>query len=65
MRFQLPFDAKSLKILLLELDPGRTDARVGGTVQQQAAREFGGPLFEAIFTGELAAAWHAASRVRR
>ena len=59
MRFQLPFDEKSLKILLMELDPGRTDVRgVDGAAQQQAAKDFGGPLFEAIFTGKLADAWN-------
>ena len=58
VQFRLPFDEKSLKILLMELDPGRTDVRgVDGAVQQQAAKEFGGPLFDAIFTGKLADAW--------
>lgn len=59
VRFQLPFDEKSLKILLMELDPGRTDVRGPGGAGQQAAKEFGGPLFEAIFTGKLASAWAA------
>ena len=58
VQFRLPFDEKSLKILLMELDPGRTDVRgVDGAVQQQAAKEFGGPLFDAIFTGKAADAW--------
>ncbi|HET9996180.1 MAG TPA: CHAT domain-containing protein, partial [Nocardioides sp.] len=57
VQFRLPFDDKGLKILLLELDPGRTDVRAVGGVQQRAAKEFGGPLFEAIFTGRLALAW--------
>ena len=57
VQFRLPFDDKGLKILLLELDPGRTDVRAVGGVQQRAAKEFGGPLFEAIFTGRLSLAW--------
>ena len=31
--------------------------RVGGTGQQQAAMDFGGPLYKAVFTGDLALAW--------
>jgi hypothetical protein len=30
---------------------------VGATGQQQAAMDFGGPLFQAVFTGDLALAW--------
>ena len=58
VRFQLPFDATTLENLLLKLDPGRSGTRrVGGTGQQQAAMDFGGPLYEAVFTGDLALAW--------
>lgn len=57
VRFELPFDEKSLKIRLMELDLGRTDVRGVGGAGQQAAKDFGGPLFEAIFTGKLASAW--------
>ena len=58
VRFRLPFDEKSLKILLLELDPGRSDVRSSaGADQRQAAKDFGGPLFKAIFTDGLALAW--------
>jgi hypothetical protein len=58
VRFQLPFDATTLENLLLKLDPGRSGTRrVGATSQQQAAMEFGGPLFQAVFTGDLALAW--------
>ena len=56
--FRLPFDAQTLEILLLKLDPGRSGTRrVGASAQQQAAMDFGGPLFEAIFRDELALAW--------
>ena len=56
VRFQLPFDATTLENLLLKLDPGRSGTRrVGGTGQQQAAMDFGGPLYQAMFTGDLAA----------
>ncbi len=58
VQFQLPFDAQTLEILLLKLDPGRSGTRrVGATSHQQAAMDFGGPLFEAVFTGEVALAW--------
>jgi Tol biopolymer transport system component len=58
VRFQLPFDATTLENLLLKLDPGRSGTRrVGGTGQQQAAMDFGGPLYQAVFTGDLALAW--------
>src|SRR3954452_372024 len=55
--FRLPFDEKSLEILLLKLDPGRTEIRGVAAGQQETAKEFGGPLFERIFTGDLALAW--------
>ena len=58
VRFELPFDATTLENLLLKLDPGRSGTRrVGGTGQQQAAMDFGGPLYKAVFTGDLALAW--------
>jgi hypothetical protein len=58
VQFQLPFDAQTLEILLLKLDPGRSGTRrVGATSHQQAAMDFGGLLFEAVFTGEVALAW--------
>src|SRR6478735_9016582 len=58
VRFRLPFDATTLENLLLKLDPGRSGTRrAGGTSQQQAAMDFGGPLYQAIFTGDLALAW--------
>jgi hypothetical protein len=58
VRFQLPFDATTLENLLLKLDPGRSGTRrVGATSQQQAAMDFGGPLYQAIFSGDLALAW--------
>lgn len=58
VRFQLPFDATTLENLLLKLDPGRSGTRrVGATGQQQAAMEFGGPLYAAVFSGDLALAW--------
>ena len=58
VRFQLPFDATTLENLLLKLDPGRSGTRrVGATGQQQAAMDFGGPLFQAVFAGDLALAW--------
>lgn len=57
-RFRLPFDDQTLEILLLKLDPGRSGTRrVGANTQQQAAMDFGGPLFEAIFRDDLALAW--------
>ena len=56
--FRLPFDAQTLEILLLKLDPGRSGTRrVGASSQQQAAMDFGAPLFETIFPDELAMAW--------
>ncbi len=58
VRFGLPFDATTLENLLLKLDPGRSGTRrVGATSQQQAAMDFGGPLYEAIFRDDLLLAW--------
>ncbi len=58
VRFQLPFDATTLENLLLKLDPGRSGTRrVGSTSEQQAAMDFGGPLYQSIFTGDLLVAW--------
>ena len=43
---------------MLKLDPGRSGTRgTGATSQQQAARDFGGPLFASSFSGDLAFAW--------
>jgi hypothetical protein len=57
-RFRLPFDAQTLEILMLRLDPGRSGTRrVGASTQQQAAMDFGGPLFDALFRDELGTAW--------
>ncbi len=56
--FQLPFDATTLENLLLKLDPGRSGTRrVGASGQQQAAMDFGGPLYDTVFSGDLALAW--------
>ncbi|MBF4770269.1 CHAT domain-containing protein [Nocardioides agariphilus] len=56
--FQLPFDAVTLENLLLKLDPGRSGMRgPDDPVRQQAARDFGGPLFDAVFSGEVLSAW--------
>ena len=58
VRFRLPFDATTLENLLLKLDPGRSGTRrSGANVQQQAAMDFGGPLYDAIFRDELLLAW--------
>ena len=58
VRFKLPFDATTLENLLLKLDPGRSGTRrVGGTSQQQATMDFGGPLYAAIFRDDLLLAW--------
>ncbi len=58
VRFRLPFDATTLENLLLKLDPGRSGTRrVGGSPAQQAAMDFGGPLFEAVFRDEMLLAW--------
>ncbi len=58
VRFRLPFDATSLENLLLKLDPGRSGTRrVGGSPAQQAAMDFGGPLFKAVFCDEMLLAW--------
>jgi hypothetical protein len=56
--FRLPFDRQTLEILLLKLDPGRSGTRrVGASTQQQAAMDFGGPLFDALFRDEVGVAW--------
>ena len=58
VRFQLPFDATTLENLLLKLDPGRSGTRrTGGNTQQQAAMDFGGPLYDAIFRDGVLLAW--------
>jgi len=56
--FTLPFDATVLENLLLKLDPGRSGTRrVAQDPQVQAGRDFGGPLFDAVFAGDVALAW--------
>lgn len=56
--FRLPFDAQTLEILLLKLDPGRSGTRrVGASTQQQASMDFGGPLFDALFRDDVGLAW--------
>lgn len=58
VRFRLPFDATTLENLLLKLDPGRSGTRrVAGNSRQQAAMDFGGPLYSAIFREGLLLAW--------
>ncbi len=58
VRFQLPFNSTALENLLLKLDPGRSGTRrAGANVQQQAAMDFGGPLYDAIFRDDVLLAW--------
>ena len=58
VRFQLPFDGTTLENLLLKLDPGRSGTRrAGANAQQQAAMDFGGPLYDAIFRDDVLLAW--------
>lgn len=62
VEFALPFEQTVLENLLLKLDPGRSGTRRGAANPQlAAARDFGAPLFEAVFTGPVGQAW-AASR---
>jgi hypothetical protein len=62
VEFALPFEPTILENLLLRLDPGRSGTRrAAANPQVQAARDFGGPLFEAVFAGPVGATW-AASR---
>jgi hypothetical protein len=59
IRFDMPFDARDLKLLLLTLDPGRSGTRrVARSMHTQAAEEFGGAMFEAVFAGDVRLAWH-------
>lgn len=56
--FRLPFDGTQLENLLLKLDPGRSGTRrAAADPQTQAAFDFGGPLFEAVFADDLMIAW--------
>ena len=56
--FTVPFDPVVLENLLLKLDPGRSGTRrVAQNPQVQAGRDFGGPLFDAVFAGGVALAW--------
>ena len=58
-RFVMPFDERDLKLLLLTLDPGRSGTRrVARSTHTQAAEEFGGAMFEAVFAGDVRLAWH-------
>ena len=58
-RFVMPFDARDLKLLLLTLDPGRSGTRrEARSTHTQAAEEFGGAMFEAVFAGDVRLAWH-------
>lgn len=56
--FRLPFDRTRLENLLLKLDPGRSGTRrAAADPQTQAAFDFGGPLFEAVFADDLRLTW--------
>ena len=62
VEFALPFEPTVLENLLLKLDPGRSGTRrAAANPHVQAARDFGGPLYEAVFAGPVGATW-AASR---
>jgi Tol biopolymer transport system component len=66
VRFALPFDGTTLENLLLKLDPGRSGTRrSGASTQQQAAMDFGGPLYDAIFRDEVLLAWSRSQDVAR
>lgn len=66
VRFQLPFDSTTLENLLLKLDPGRSGTRrAGANVQQQAAMDFGGPLYDAIFRDDVLLAWSRSQDIAR
>jgi streptogramin lyase len=57
-RFALPFDQRDLQLLLLQLDPGRSGTRrAAGSQYSQAAKDFGGSLFESTFSGDVMLAW--------
>ncbi|MFN2631928.1 MAG: CHAT domain-containing protein [Thermoanaerobaculia bacterium] len=51
--FELPFTAQELKIFRLEAAQSRRGVRRMESSDMRAAREFGGRLFEAVFSGEV------------
>ncbi|MFQ6171340.1 CHAT domain-containing protein [Oryzobacter sp. R7] len=58
VEFALPFEQTVLENLLLKLDPGRSGTRRGtANPQVTAARDFGSPLFDAVFSGVVGQAW--------
>ena len=54
--FTLPFSEDRLELLVVRLSHARRSTRRIVTEETDAARELGGKLFEAIFTGEVRAA---------
>ena len=51
--FVLPFSDKDLRYYLAQLGPGRRDTRRRESPEREAAKEFGGGLFDAVFADEV------------
>ena len=51
--FSLPFTAQDLEIFLLKIGRPRRGVRHTGSPEMEAAKTFGGDLFEAVFNGEV------------
>lgn len=56
--FQIPFTPDKLQVYLLQIGQRRSGVRRVESPASQAAREFGGKLFEAVFGGEIGERWH-------
>jgi WD40 repeat protein len=71
-RFEVPFQAMEIENFLLSTAPGRGRTRRVDTPAMDAAKRFGGRLFNALFTGEslgllrasLNDAYHSADKLR-
>jgi hypothetical protein len=62
-RFVLPFSAERLENLVLKLSGGRRTNRRIHSTEMQAARDFGGQLFEAVFGDEVLACLRSSLRL--
>ncbi|MBL9135840.1 MAG: CHAT domain-containing protein [Verrucomicrobiales bacterium] len=56
--FQIPFTSDKLQVYLLQIGQRRSGVRRAESPGSQAAREFGGKLFDAVFGGDVGERWH-------
>ncbi|MGH2920540.1 MAG: CHAT domain-containing protein, partial [Gaiellaceae bacterium] len=60
-KFRVPFDARDLKIFVLEVGRTRRGARSLNSPQMESAKGFGSELFDALFSADVRDVYHSAS----